>query len=196
MNAAKLRQAIYDYAPTCPQEQEDRRMMLHYLSIFDDVLTRENEIAHFSASAWVTNPARDRILMLYHNIYQSWAWPGGHADGEEALLQVALREVHEETGLAQVRAVSEKPISLEILPVNAHFRRGRYVVPHLHLNLTYLLEADDSQALHSKPDENSAVRWFAPEEAVEASSEREMRVIYRKLNLHLGLQGRQADPDM
>lgn len=123
--------------------------------------------------------------MLYHNIYQSWAWPGGHADGEEDLLRVALREVQEETGLAQVKAVSERPISLEILPVNAHFKRGRFVVPHLHLNLTYLLEADDSQMLHSKPDENSAVRWFTPEEAVEASSEKEMRTVYRKLNLRL-----------
>ena len=56
------------------------------------------------------------------------------------------------------------------------------MVPHLHLNLTYLLEADDSQNIRSKPDENSAVRWFGLNEAVEASSEPEMRVVYRKLN--------------
>jgi len=180
-----LRDAILAYSPACEQEAQDRRMMLNYLSMFDNLLTRENEIAHFTASAWVTNPAHDKVLMLYHNIYNSWAWPGGHADGEADLLKVALKEVQEETGIADVRPAQAESISLEILTVDAHFKRGHYVVPHLHLNLTYLLEADDGQALRSKPDENSAVRWFRPEEAVAASTEPEMQVIYRKLNQKL-----------
>ena len=58
-------------------------------------------------------------------------------------------------------------------------------MPHLHLNLTYLLEADDGQAIHSKPDENSGVKWFSPADAVAASSEPEMRIIYEKLNCKL-----------
>lgn len=181
----KLREIITNYIPVCPQETEDRRMMLHYMDLFDNLLTRENEIAHFTASAWVTNPTHDRILMLYHNIYQSWAWPGGHADGEADLLQVALKEVREETGIERVKPVFPDNISLEILPVNAHFKKGRFVVPHLHLNLTYLLEADDGQAIHSKPDENSGVKWFSPADAVAASSEPEMRIIYEKLNCKL-----------
>ncbi len=180
-----LREIITDYIPVCEQEVQDRRMMLHYISLFDDLLTRENEIAHFTASAWVTNPGHDRILMLYHNIYQSWAWPGGHADGEPDLLKVAVKEVREETGIERVKPVFTDNISLEILPVNAHFKKGRFVVPHLHLNLTYMLEADDSQDVHAKPDENSAVRWFSPAEAVAASSEPQMRVIYEKLNRKL-----------
>lgn len=179
----KLQEIIESYAPSCEQEAQDQRMMLKYISLFPgNILTRENEIAHFSASAWVVNPGRDRVLMLYHNIYKSWAWPGGHADGEENLLSVALREVQEETGVARLRPATTDLYSLEILTVNAHIKRGRYVVPHLHLNLTYLLEADDGQPLRSKPDENSAVRWFPLDEAVAASSEPEMRVVYQKLN--------------
>ena len=181
-----LREIIENYCPCCEQEREDRRMMLKYLSEFPNVLTRENETAHFSASGWVVNPARTKVLMLYHNIYNSWSWPGGHADGEQDLLSVALREVQEETGIDRVRPVSDQLYSLEILTVNAHFKRGKYVVPHLHLNLTYLLEADDAQSVHAKPDENSAVRWFPIADASEASSEPEMRVIYRKLNDKLG----------
>ena len=177
-----LREIIESYAPCCEQEREDRRMMLKYLDEFPDVLTRANETAHFTASGWVVSPDHTRVLMLYHNIYNSWSWPGGHADGEEDLLSVALREVQEETDINQVRPAIDSLYSLEILTVNAHFKCGRYVVPHLHLNLTYLLEADDSQGLHSKPDENSAVRWFPAAEAPGASSEPDMRVIYAKLN--------------
>lgn len=179
-----LRKIIESYIPCCEQEREDRRMLLKYMDENPDILLRSNETAHFSASAWVVNPARSKVLMLYHNIYNSWSWPGGHADGEEDLLSVALREVQEETGV-QCRPIIETPLSLEILTVNAHFKKGRYVVPHLHLNLTYLLEADDHQAVQSKPDENSAVQWFEINEAVAASSEPEMRVIYEKLNRKL-----------
>ena len=178
----KLRDVIANYTPCCQQEIQEKRMMLDCLDKRSDVLSRSDELCHFSASAWVVNPARTRVLMLYHNIYKSWSWPGGHADGEEDLLSVALREVQEETGIQNVRPVSEDLYSLEILTVNPHFKRGKYVLPHLHLNLTYLLEADDGQALKSKPDENSAVQWFPLEEAVAASSEPDMRVVYAKLN--------------
>ena len=167
-----LKETIEGFAPQCEQEAQDRRMMLRYLSLFpDDILTRANEIAHFSASAWVVNPARDRVLMLYHNIYKSWSWPGGHADGEEDLLSVALREVQEETGLDRLRPVTEQLYSLEILTVNAHVKRGKYVVPHLHLNLTYLLEADEAEPLRINAEENTGVRWFPFEEALAASKE-------------------------
>jgi len=50
--------------------------------------------------------------------------------------------------------------------VDGHVKRGHYVSSHLHLNVTYLLEADEADALAVKPDENSGVVWFSPEEAV------------------------------
>ena len=147
-----------------------------------DSFTRQNETAHFTASAWVVNPARDRVLMIYHNIYKSWSWTGGHADGETDLLAVALREVAEETGLQTLRPVSRELFSVEILTVDGHEKRERYVPSHLHLNCTYLIEADDTEPLRVKPDENSGVRWFAPREALAACTEPWMRDrIYQKL---------------
>ena len=121
--------------------------------------------------------------MAYHNLYDSWSWLGGHADGEEDLLAVALREVREESGVKNVRPASEDIFSLEVLTVDGHMKRGKYVSSHLHLNVTYLLIADDTNVLTVKPDENSGVKWFTPEGAVEASSEKWFREhIYKKLN--------------
>ena len=176
-----LREEILAFGPGCEQEETEKRLMLAYLERFSDLLTRENEMAHFTASCWIVNPARDKVLLAYHNLYHSWAWLGGHADGDGDLRRVALREAQEESGLTQARILGEGIFSLEILGVDGHVRRGRYVGTHLHLNVTYLLEADDRLPIRAKPDENSAVRWMPVGEVLQAVSEPEMRVGYRKL---------------
>lgn len=176
-----LREEILAFGPGCEQEETEKRLMLAYLERFSDLLTRENEMAHFTASCWIVNPARDKVLLAYHNLYHSWAWLGGHADGDGNLRRVALREAQEESGLTQARILGEGIFSLEILGVDGHVRRGRYVGTHLHLNVTYLLEADDRMPIRAKPDENSAVRWMPVGEVLQAVSEPEMRVVYRKL---------------
>ena len=170
------------YEPHDEQEAADKAVMLDCIDRFDDVYLRTNLLCHVTASAWIANERRDRVLMIYHNIYESWAWTGGHADGERDLLSVAIREAKEETGLLGVRPASDRLLSIETLTVNPHRKRGRFVPAHLHLNGTFLLIADDTEPLRVKADENSAVRWFAPDEAIEACSEPWMRPVYRRLN--------------
>lgn len=177
----QLRKQLEAYSPFNEQEISDKRLMLRYMDIFPDLLTRKNEMAHFTASCWVVNPDRTKVLMAFHNLYQSWAWLGGHADGEEDLLNVALREAQEESGVTDARPVSKDFFSLEILGVDAHSKRGKHVSAHLHLNVTYLLEADDRLPIRPKPDENSAVRWLSADTVLQEVSEPEMRVVYRKL---------------
>ena len=178
----ELRRAIEAYTPCNEQERRDRQLLLAALDRLDTPLTRDNPFAHFTASSWIVNPARTHVLMAWHNIYKTWAWTGGHADGESDLLAVALREAREETGIERLRAVRTDIYSVEILPVNAHVKRGQFVSAHLHLNVTYLLEADEAQPLRPKSDENSAVAWRTLEAAAENREEPFMAVIYRKLN--------------
>jgi len=156
-----LLETIASYTPENEQEAMDRLVMLAALGRGEKLLTRDNLTMHFTASAWITNPARTMVLMVYHNIYDCWAWTGGHADGEEDLRAVALREAEEETG-ARVRLVRPEVFSLETLTVNPHKKRGRFVPAHLHLNLTFLLEADERTPLTVKPDENRAVAGWSP----------------------------------
>ena len=179
---------IENFVPLCPQEQRDKTGILRFLAGHPDAFDRENLTAHMTASAWVLSPDRRQVVMVYHNLYHSWSWTGGHADGDRDLLAVSMREVREESGLTAVRPVSPHIYSLEILTVDGHEKRGAYVSSHLHLNVTYLLEADPAAPVRRKPDENSAVAWFGLEEAVAASSEPWFRDrIYRKLNAKLAL---------
>lgn len=178
-----LMEQLSAYIPYNEQEARDRALLLECLRREPDVMTRQNPLAHFTASAWIVNPTRTRVLMVYHNIYHSWSWLGGHADGERDLAAVALREVREESGATGVRLALPGIFSIESLTVDGHEKRGAYVSSHLHLNVTYLIEADEGGPLAVKADENSAVRWFGLDEAVAASTEPWFQArVYRKLN--------------
>lgn len=184
-----FRQAIVDYQPYNEQERTDKARMLEYIDVYQDILTRENEAAHFTASAWVVNEDFTKTIMIYHNIYDSWAWVGGHVDGDSDFLHVAMKEAEEETGLTGLTPVSEQIYAIEILEVPGHAKNGKNIMPHLHLNVTYLLQASEAETLSIKPDENSDVAWMGLTEAVEKTTEPEMKPIYQKLNDKLPKKG-------
>ena len=150
-----LKEEIKRYVPCNRQEEKDKELMLKYIDLFDDVLTRENEMCHFSASSWIVNKDKTKAIMAYHNIYKSWAWTGGHADGDENLVNVALKEAREETGLKNLKVLSDGIFGLQILTVDSHIKRGKFVPSHLHLDCCFLLEADENEKLTVKEDENS-----------------------------------------
>lgn len=169
------------YNPYNEQEEKDKEIILYSINALENVLTRKNEIAHITSSAFVVSKEKSKVLMVHHNIYNSWSWTGGHADGEEDLLKVAIREVQEETGVKNIYPVVNDIFSLDVLPVLGHMKKGKYVSAHLHLSIAYLLEADEDELLIVKPDENSDVKWVPIEEVNEYSNEPHMQKIYDKL---------------
>lgn len=175
-----LKKTIQDFQPYNEQEEKDKEMILRYIDTFKDVLTRENEFGHFTSSAFVVNKNRDKVLMIYHNIYDSWAWTGGHADGEADMLGVALREVQEETGIKNIKPVMTEIFCLDTLPVLGHEKRGNYVSAHIHLSVAYLVEADENELIVIKEDENSGVKWITIDKIVEKSTEPHMQHVYKK----------------
>lgn len=167
------------------EENEYKNIMLNILKTQNNFLLRENKINHFTASSWIVNPEKTKVLMIHHNLYKSWAWTGGHADGEENLLEVALKEAKEETGLKHLNILSNEIFSIEILNVEGHIKNNQFIAPHLHLNFTFLFEASENDKLSIKEDENSGVQWISIDKIALYCSEEKMIKIYNKLNSKL-----------
>lgn len=176
------RSVIEAYVPLCEQEAADRALILSLIDRYGEaLLARDCLAAHFTASSMILSPDGRRVLMAYHNLYDSWAWTGGHADGQDDPLSVAVREAREETGVQALTLLTARPVALDILPVWGHVKRGAHVPTHLHLNVTYGFCADDSASLRVKADENSGVRWLAVNSLSDYVSEKTMLPVYQKI---------------
>lgn len=176
--------AVEAFEPRSQLECIDKAIICRFIKEnAADVLTRSNKIAHMVSSAMVFNEDMTKVLMAWHNIYQSWAWIGGHADGDGDLMAVAVREAQEETGITGLKPITEQIISLDILPVRAHEKHGVPVNVHLHFGVCYAFTAHENAPLRVKPDENSRVGWL-PVDALEAyvsEADRDMLPIYHKI---------------
>ncbi len=176
-----FRKDFENYIPKCEQEEIDKLAILDFIIRNNDCLDRTNLIAHITSSAIVVNKKMDKVLFVHHNIYNSWAWVGGHNDGNPNLLEVALKEAIEETGVKTIIPYNNEIISVDIIQVENHIKNGGFVGDHLHLNATFLLIADEDEKLIIKEDENSGVKWFYISEIMNLVSEVRIKKVYNKI---------------
>lgn len=170
------------YVPQDAQEQADFEMILAAAEIDDvQILYRSRTTGHVTCSGFVMNPEMNAVLMVYHNIYDSFSWTGGHADGSTDFLWTAVREAKEETGIQKPFPLSGAILSLDVLPVKPHLKNGVAVPAHVHYNVTYGLIADPKEKLFIKPDENRDVRWIPIEQVPQVCQEPHMLPVYEKV---------------
>ncbi len=146
-----------------------------FVAAHPDCLWRTCLEGHLTASAWVVDPARTRVLLTHHRKLNLWIQLGGHADGEADLLAAALREVTEESGLTRVRAVSP-----EIFDVDRHRIPARKAEPeHWHFDVRFLIEADPEEPVVVS-DESHAVAWVPLGEVTRLNAEESVARMVRK----------------
>ena len=127
------------------------------------------------------------MVVVYHIINDGWIYPGGHADGENDLLSVAVREVEEETGL-KAKVLDDSIYSIQSAPVKDHIKHGKYVAAHLHFDVIYIMEADDKIPLVYRDDESKGVKWISFDEADNNEICDFVRPVHRKLIKKLNMK--------
>jgi len=120
---------------------------------------RDHLPGHLTASAWIVNPENTHTLLVHHAKLNRWLQPGGHADGDEDLLNVAQKEMHEETGLDQLPLLANTIFDLDIHPIPA---RSNFP-EHLHYDVRFAFVASMQQEIKIS-DESNDLRWIALDE--------------------------------
>lgn len=185
----ELKEKILRYTPFNEQEEKDKDYMLKWIDSFDDVLTRNNIFGHFTASAFVVNTNRTKMVVVYHKINDGWMYPGGHADGIEDLLSVAKREVEEETGL-KAKVIDENIFALQVVPTYGHIKNGVFVSSHEHLDCLFLMEADEIMSLTYRIEESNGVKWLNFDAAMNDDIVPFIRPVHKKIIRKLQIERR------
>ena len=140
---------------------EEKLFVPQFLELLNhaDAFQRHHLPGHITGSSWILDQSRQYVLLVHHGTLNKWLQPGGHADGEEDVLNVALREAQEETGLNHFKLLQEEIFDLDIHPIPA---RGGFP-EHLHYDIRFLFEADRNEQVIVS-DESHDVAWIALQE--------------------------------
>jgi 8-oxo-dGTP pyrophosphatase MutT (NUDIX family) len=166
----ELRAILRAHAPADAKEEADRAAMLHFLAHLPSPFSAAQHAAHFTASALVVDPNRERTCLVLHRKLGLWLQPGGHVEAADPSIALgALREAQEETGL-DARLAADLPVHLDV-----HEIPERPDMPaHLHLDVRFLTIADGEPTLS---EESTDVRWWPLAGAVEAGDDSLARLI-------------------
>ncbi len=179
---SRLKESIRKFRTFNQQEEKDRLRAYRFMNSQKSIMTRNNPNVHFTASAWIINEAKTKVLMVHHNVFKTWSWVGGHADGDMDLLSVASRMVAEKTGLVNFEVLDEKFFSLEILGVHGCMKNREYEPAHLHINVTFLFQGEETDQLKlGAGDEENGPKWIRLSDLATECREPLMLPIYYKL---------------
>ena len=150
--------------------------MLEFFRKDPNCFQKDNQAGHFTGSAWVVTPDKSQVLMTHHKKLNMWLQLGGHADGIDDLISVAIREAKEESGFDNFVLISEKIFDLDIHEIPA-ISEGPI---HLHYDIRFLLEADPKDNRIVVSDESHDVCWIPLDKVVKLNPENSMQRMVKK----------------
>ncbi len=175
MDRSSLVRFFAGYSSAFPEEVLFISRFLELLS-HPDCFERTHLPGHITGSAWIVDSKRTQTLLVHHAKLNKWVQPGGHADGDENVLRVALREAEEETGLKNLRVAATTPFDVDIhtIPQRKDFPE------HFHFDIRFLIEASiDEQIVVS--EESHDVKWVPLESLKDYTKERSVLRMRDKL---------------
>jgi 8-oxo-dGTP pyrophosphatase MutT (NUDIX family) len=157
------------------REVEAQRRMIDFVREHEDCFSRSLSIGHITGSAWLIDPTGRRALLTFHRKLDKWLQLGGHADGQTNVLEAALRECREESGIERI-----EPVHDDIFDVDIHRIPKRGDIPaHLHFDVRFLVRAPTSTD-YRVSDESHDLKWVTPDELTTMHVDESVRRLGRK----------------
>lgn len=176
MHRKILLDLLEKHSPIDDNESKMTNDIIEFVKSNEDCFKRELLIGHVTGSAWIVNDTRTHVLMMHHRKLNQWFQPGGHCDGDPDVLNVALKEANEETGLKNLKVVNG-----EIYDVDVHQIPERKGVPaHYHYDVRFLIEADMNEQL-IVTEESNDLAWVSIGKVAEHNDSESIMRMARKM---------------
>ena len=166
---------LEEYITAYPEEKSAVEM-LDFFSNDPNCFKKDNSKGHFTGSAWIVDPDRRNVLMTHHKKLDMWLQLGGHADGMNDLVGVALKESKEESGFDHFVLVDESIFDLDIHQIPAISKDPK----HFHYDVRFLLEADPRKNNIIVSEESHDVKWIPLNEVLDINPEPSMQRMVKK----------------
>jgi 8-oxo-dGTP pyrophosphatase MutT (NUDIX family) len=176
MHRQQLLNLLETYNPTDRNEQKMRNETIDFVYKNEGCFTRELLVGHITGSAWIVDKTHQNVLLIHHKKLNQWFQPGGHCDGDSDVLNVAMKEANEETGLLDIKLLSK-----QIYDIDIHIIPQRKDVPaHYHYDVRFIFEADENQELIISEESND-LAWIPIEKMAEFNNSESMMRMARKV---------------
>nr|WP_210743831.1 NUDIX domain-containing protein [Nocardia cerradoensis] len=161
---ASATELLENWKPATHPEQSVREAMLAFLGSAPRGCLREHAPGHITASAVVFSHDEREVLLTLHPRVGRWIQLGGHCEpGDETVVDAALREATEESGIAGLK------VEPGLYGAQAHPITCSLGVPTRHLDLLFKIRAPRG-AVPVRSAESTDLRWW-PVDALPADSD-------------------------
>lgn len=177
-----LIEKLQKYRTSSEIEELDRIKILEFVKSQKDCFERLLTSGHITGSCWLENCDGTKFLLTKHKKLGFWLQLGGHADGDNDIIRVSMKEAHEESGLKNIELVSA-----DIFDLGVHLVPPYKDVPaHFHYDIRFLLRASNSNEKISMSDESTDLNWFSdiPKSNPEEANRDMLRMIKKWRNFH------------
>lgn len=141
------------------EEMVFRQRFIYLLENHHNCFERSLLTGHITGSAWIVDQSFSAAFMTHHAKLNKWLQPGGHADGDENVARVALKEALEETSMKGLTLYSP-----EIFDLDIHVIPERKGIPqHEHFDIRYLIVTDKETA-YQITEESHDLAWLSLDE--------------------------------
>ena len=177
MHRNKLLKLVNSHHPTDSQEILFSEQITSFINENLHCFERTLLIGHVTGSAWILDKSQQFTLLTHHRKLDKWFQTGGHCEGDSDVLNVALKEAQEETGLSDIQIISSKIFDIDIheIPEN------KGVPAHLHYDVRFLFEADMNEPL-TISSESTDLAWVALSEVSKLNDSESIMRMVRKVN--------------
>ncbi|MBT4289723.1 MAG: NUDIX hydrolase [Deltaproteobacteria bacterium] len=154
MSRKKLIRDLKEYQVKYPQEISLVNRVIAFIKNTPECFSRSHAEGHITGSAWLVNN-HQQVLLTYHKKLHKWIQLGGHADGNPSVLNVALKEAEEESGILDLKLISDAVFDVDIHLIPANSRESS----HYHYDIRYLISAGDMKQFKIS-NESISMAWI------------------------------------